>query len=117
MNKIYWLQPEDNLLGKWQRKVTDISGSATFCILPWIHFATRPNGDMRLCCGSNSSGAGSDHEIGLVKNENGKPANFGSETPMTAWNNEYMRSVRTTMLNGEIPSSCTKCFDDINISL
>lgn len=112
MSNIYWLQPEDNLLGKWQRKVADISGSDTFCILPWIHFATRPNGDMRLCCGSNSSGAGSDHEIGLVKNENGYPANFGSETPMNAWNNDYMRSVRTTMLNGEIPRSCTKCFDE-----
>ena len=30
MSKIYWLQPEDNLLGKWQRKVADISGSDTF---------------------------------------------------------------------------------------
>jgi pyruvate-formate lyase-activating enzyme len=67
---------------------------------------------MRLCCGSNSSGANSDHEIGLVKNETGRPANFGRETPMSAWNNEYMRSVRTTMLEGNIPKSCSKCFDE-----
>jgi organic radical activating enzyme len=67
---------------------------------------------MRLCCNSNSSGAGSDHEIGLVKNETGRPANFGRETPMTAWNNDYMKSVRTTMLKGEIPASCTKCFQE-----
>ncbi len=106
------MKPEDTMLGKWQKKVADISGSNTFCILPWIHFATRPNGDMRLCCGSNSSGAGTDHEIGLVKNETGRPANFGHETPMSAWNNEYMRSVRTTMLEGKIPTSCTKCFDE-----
>jgi MoaA/NifB/PqqE/SkfB family radical SAM enzyme len=112
MDKIYWLQPEDNLLGKWQRKVADLSGSHTFCVLPWIHFATRPNGDMRLCCGANSSGAGEDHQIGLVKNETGRPANFGRETPMSAWNNEYMRSVRTTMLEGNIPKSCSKCFDE-----
>jgi len=32
--------------------------------LPWIHFATRPNGDMRLCCSSNASGAGADHTVG-----------------------------------------------------
>lgn len=110
MNKVFWLQPEETMLGSWQRKVEKLSGSNTFCILPWIHFATRPNGDMRLCCNSNSSGAGTDHEIGLVKNETGRPANFGRETPMSAWNNEYMRSVRTTMLEGRIPSSCKKCY-------
>ena len=109
---IYWYAKEDTKLGQYQRKVESLSGSPTFCVLPWIHFATRPNGDMRLCCGSNSSGAGTDHEIGLVKNESGRPANFGFETPMSAWNNEYMRSVRTTMLEGNIPRSCTKCFDE-----
>jgi MoaA/NifB/PqqE/SkfB family radical SAM enzyme len=64
---------------------------------------------MRLCCNANSSGAGTDHEIGLVKNETGRPANFGRETPMSAWNNEYMKDVRLTMLEGKIPASCSKC--------
>lgn len=99
-------------LNEYKNIITKTSGSATFCVLPWIHFATRPNGDMRLCCSANASGAGIDHEVGLVKMENGKPANFGRETPMQAWNNEYMRSVRTTMLRGEIPTSCTKCFEE-----
>jgi hypothetical protein len=112
MNKVFWMQPVGTMLGRWQQKVADQAGSNTFCVLPWIHFATRPNGDMRLCCGSNSSGANSDHEVGLVKNETGWPANFGRETPMSAWNNEYMRSVRTTMLEEKIPKSCTKCFDE-----
>ena len=112
MKSVYWLQPKETKLGHWQRKVQELSGSNTFCILPWIHFATRPNGDMRLCCNANSSGANSDHEIGLVKNESGRPANFGRETPMSAWNNEYMRSVRETMLDGKIPASCKKCFDE-----
>jgi MoaA/NifB/PqqE/SkfB family radical SAM enzyme len=112
MDKVFWIQPEDTMLGRWQRKVEDLSGSNTFCILPWIHFATRPNGDMRLCCSANASGAGVDHTVGLVKNEKGIPANFGIETPMSAWNNEYMQSVRTTMLEGNIPKSCTKCFEE-----
>jgi hypothetical protein len=99
-------------LNEYKSKIEQVSGSKTFCVLPWIHFATRPNGDMRLCCSANASGAGVDHEVGLVKMENGKPANFGRETPMQAWNNEYMRSVRTTMLRGEIPASCTKCFEE-----
>ena len=111
-DQIFWYAKEDTKLGSWQRKVEELSGSPTFCILPWIHFATRPNGDMRLCCSANASGAGENHTIGLVRNEQGEPANFGRETPMSAWNNEYMKSVRTTMLDGEIPASCAKCYDE-----
>lgn len=95
-----------------KESITNVSGSKTFCALPWIHFATRPNGDMRLCCSANASGAGENHTVGLVKNEQGVPANFGRDTPMSAWNNTYMKSVRTTMLNQEIPSSCSKCFQE-----
>ena len=94
---------------EWQNKIETVSGSKTFCVLPWIHFATRPNGDMRLCCSANASGAGENHTVGLVKNERGQPANFGRETPMSAWNNEYMKDVRLTMLEGKIPASCSKC--------
>lgn len=111
-NEIYWMQSESTKLGLWQNKIATISGSKTFCILPWIHFATRPNGDMRLCCSANASGAGNDHTVGLVKNENGVPANFGRETPMSAWNNIYMKSVRKIMLEGNIPNSCSKCFQE-----
>lgn len=110
--EIYWMQPESTKIGLWQNKIAEVSKSKTFCILPWIHFATRPNGDMRLCCSANASGAGTDHEVGLVKNEAGDPANFGKESPMSAWNNEYMRSVRKIMISGEIPKSCSKCFQE-----
>lgn len=81
----------------------------SFCVLPWIHMATRPNGDMRLCCSANASGAGTDHTVGLVKNE-GKIVNFSSTTPMDAWNSDYMCKTRRTMMAGEVPASCTKCF-------
>ena len=67
MNKKDWYKDENTELGKYQREIEKVSGSPTYCVLPWIHFATRPNGDMRLCCSSNASGAGSDHQIGLVK--------------------------------------------------
>lgn len=111
MNK-FWLSNQNKELQKYQIEIEQLSKSSTFCILPWIHFATRPNGDMRLCCSANASGAGADHEVGLVKMEHGRPANFGRETPMEAWNNDYMKSVRTTMLNGQIPASCQKCFQE-----
>jgi hypothetical protein len=93
--------------------IEERTGSPTFCALPWIHVATRPNGDARLCCVTNASGAKTgDHTVGLVKKEDGVPANFGRETPLEAFNNQYMRSVRLTMLEGKIPASCTKCFEE-----
>lgn len=113
MTKIFWLQPENTQIGKGQRQVYDITGSYSFCALPWIHVATRPNGDARLCCVTNASGAATgDHTVGLVKKEDGVPANFGKQLPLEAFNNEYMRSVRKTMLEGNIPASCTKCFEE-----
>jgi len=110
--KNYWYNDEKTELGKYQREIETKSNTSTFCVLPWIHFATRPNGDMRLCCSANASGAGKNHEVGLVKMEDGRPANFSRDTPMQAWNNSYMKSVRTTMIDEQIPISCTKCFDE-----
>jgi sulfatase maturation enzyme AslB (radical SAM superfamily) len=97
---------------KFYQILEEKTGSKTFCVLPWIHFATRPNGDMRLCCSANASGAGSDHTVGLVKNERGVPANFGNSKPLEAWNNDYMKDVRLTMLEGKIPASCSKCIGE-----
>lgn len=96
----------------WQERIATASGSNTFCVLPWIHFATRPNGDMRLCCSANASDPGGDHGVGLVRNNLGQPSNFANETPIEAWNTDYMKHVRTTMLNGEIPKSCNRCFKE-----
>lgn len=113
MDKIFWLQPEDTRIGQGQRKIAELTGSYSFCALPWIHIATRPNGDARLCCVTNASGAHTgDHTVGLVKKENGEPSNFGKQLPLEAWNNEYMQDVRKTMLEGKIPASCTKCFEE-----
>jgi organic radical activating enzyme len=98
---------------KYITLIEEKTGSKTFCALPWIHLATRPDGDSRLCCVTNASGASTgDHGVGLVKKENGIPANFGRDTLLSAWNNEYMQDVRQTMLQGKIPQSCTKCFEE-----
>jgi sulfatase maturation enzyme AslB (radical SAM superfamily) len=107
----YWYAKSDTKLGKFQREL-ETKSSCTFCVLPWIHLATRPNGDMRLCCTANTSGAGKNHTVGLIKNADGTHANFGKVTPMQAWNNDFMKDVRTTMLAGEIPASCKGCFDE-----
>jgi len=113
MSKTFWIQPVDTQLGTWQQKITEVTGSKSFCVLPWIHLATRPNGDMRICCVANASGADSgDYSVGLVKKENGLPANFSNDLPTEAFNNSYMKSVRKTMLAGEVPASCLKCYKE-----
>ena len=36
--------------------------SDTFCILPWIHLSTRPDGSMRVCCTANASSVGATND-------------------------------------------------------
>lgn len=90
----------------------------SFCILPWIHLSTRPNGHMRLCCTANASSAGATNdkkyggEVGILKTDSGKPANLGHVGLLEAWNGPYMRRVRQMMLKGEQPPSCLKCFKE-----
>jgi hypothetical protein len=86
----------------------------TFCPLPWIHIATRPNGDVRVCCTANASGAGIEDikDAGLVKDQAGNIMNLQKYTLEQVWNSTYMKSVRLQMLDGQIPASCTKCFKE-----
>lgn len=94
--------------------------SPTFCALPWLHLSSRPDGKMRTCCTSNASsvqdpdssnkvGGG---EVGVVKNDDGIPANFNHTSLEDAWNSAYMRNVRKMMLRGEKPASCLKCYKE-----
>lgn len=87
--------------------------SKTFCPLPWIHLATRPNGDVRVCCTANASGAGEDDskEVGLVTS-NGVNMNLQTSTLAEVWNSNYMKTIRLQMLDNKIPTSCTKCFKE-----
>jgi hypothetical protein len=94
------------------------SVSPTFCVLPWIHLSTRPNGHMRVCCTANASSAGATNtkefggEVGIVRNADGRPANLNHTDLLDGWNNDYMKDVRRKMLAGEIPASCSKCFKE-----
>ena len=107
------MKHENSELASWQQQLADVTGSASFCVIPWLHLATRPNGDARICCVANASGSYSgDYAVGLVKKEDGDPSNFGKELPSQVFNSEFMRSVRKLMLEGNIPASCTKCFEE-----
>jgi len=92
--------------------------SPTFCVLPWIHLSTRPNGHMRVCCTANASSVRATNdqkykgEVGILKRDDGKPANLNHTDLKVAWNAPYMKNIRIKMLKGEIPPSCQKCFKE-----
>ena len=87
--------------------------SNTFCPLPWIHLATRPNGDVRVCCTANASGAGAEDvkDAGLVKHNN-QVMNLKHHTIEEVWNSDQMKLTRLQMLNNQQPTSCTKCYQE-----
>jgi MoaA/NifB/PqqE/SkfB family radical SAM enzyme len=87
--------------------------TSTFCPLPWIHLATRPNGDVRVCCTANASGADiiDTKDVGLVK-QAGVVMNLRNHTIEQVWNSEQMRETRLQMLAGKKPASCVKCYQE-----
>lgn len=97
---------------------TFVPPSDSFCVLPWIHLSTRPNGHMRLCCTANASSVGATNdkefggEVGVLKKDDGKPANLNTTDLLSAWNNSFMKGVRLQMLSGQQPPSCRKCFKE-----
>ena len=92
--------------------------SDTFCILPWVHLSTRPDGSMRVCCTANASSVGATNDkehggqVGILKDDTGKPSNLNVSDFLTSWNSTYMKNVRRQMLNGEKPASCLKCYKE-----
>jgi MoaA/NifB/PqqE/SkfB family radical SAM enzyme len=95
--------------------IDSIVNSKTFCPLPFIHLATRPNGDVRVCCTANASGADivDTKEIGLVT-QKGVKMNLRNHTIEEVWNSDSMRNTRLEMQQGSIPNSCKKCFEEEN---
>tara|TARA_B000000532_G_scaffold228452_1_gene208155 strand:- start:1106 stop:2437 length:1332 start_codon:yes stop_codon:yes gene_type:complete len=73
---------------------------------------------MRVCCTANASSVGPTNDkehggqVGILKDEEGRPNNLNVSDFETAWNSKYMRNVRKQMLNGEMPPSCLKCYKE-----
>ena len=74
---------------------------------------------MRVCCTANASGVQNpdsqdkiESDIGILKNDDGMPANLANTSLTEAWNNTYMREPRKAMMRGEKPKSCIKCYKE-----
>jgi hypothetical protein len=73
---------------------------------------------MRVCCTANASGVSitkeqsSGPQVGILKDEEGRPNNLNVSDFLSSWNSTYMKTVRKQMLSGEEPTSCTKCYKE-----
>jgi len=66
--------------------------SETFCLLPFIHMATKTDGDMKLCCRSWPLG------------------NINDTSMKELWNSDKYKDIRRQLLNGERPPECDACW-------
>lgn len=86
--------------------------SKTFCVLPWTHLATHPNGMVSLCCQSEMKDGASFAEIA------GKPVSFNDDHEINdVLNCEKFRAVRLEMLRGEQPKICSGCYKQEELGL
>lgn len=64
-----------------------------FCILPFTHFSTRPNGDITPCC-----------------RYMGKLGNIKEQSIEDIWNGTEVKTLRNEFLNGLRPNDCWPCW-------
>jgi len=80
---------------------TPDSISPTFCILPWVQLASKPDGKLNLCCMASHS---------LLKDENGRDLRMNEDSFEKIWNCEKLKTTRLKMLAGEAIPECKVCY-------
>lgn len=85
--------------------------SNTFCILPWIHAQTKPNGQMKPCCRFDTKHL--DYQL-TDKTYKFDKFNINNENMsfITALKSPEWQEIRTTMLDGERVPGCRKCYQE-----
>jgi hypothetical protein len=79
--------------------------SATFCILPWMHAFADEQGVMWPCCRSVGSGQPN------LEDDSGLPVRIDRAGGIIeAMNTRTMRDLRVSMLAGQQPAACERCY-------
>lgn len=75
------------------------------CMAPWTHTYLSPQSERRLCCASREPAQNFKQYIDT-------DTGTGEYNPVSLeewWNSEHVRSIRRTMMNGDIPDACQVC--------
>ena len=78
---------------------------STFCPLAWNSINLRNNGDLRICCNTNSYSP----KKGIMRKADGTPYNAGRDDLNDARNAEIIKDVRVSMMKGEWNPECERC--------
>ena len=78
---------------------------STFCPLAWNSINLRNNGDLRICCNTNSYSP----QKGIMRKEDGTPYNAGRDDLNDARNAEILKDVRVSMMKSEWNPECERC--------
>lgn len=81
--------------------------SDTFCSLPWMHLASKTNGDMRVCCQTNQG-----PNKGLLRDNFGNVLNLYYDDIEQTRNNPLLKDIRTFLMNGKRHPECKRCWDE-----
>lgn len=79
----------------------NFSNNKSFCVLPWMHVATLPNGDIRPCCISSAT----------INKKDGMPFNLGKDSISDILNSDEYKDIREKMLQGIPVTGCERCYD------
>ena len=74
----------------------DKPGSKTFCILPWIHLHSLPNGNVIPCC------------VAPYEDSFG---NLNESSFSELWNSDRQKELRRNMLDEKKSNSCKRCYE------
>lgn len=82
----------------------------SFCTATVLHTFISPQSERRLCCASREEPQWNQQYIdkGEAKNTDYSPMSLDEW-----WNSEYVRNIRVQMKNGEVPSQCEICNNNI----
>ena len=78
-----------------------------FCPVPWIHFATKPDGDIRLCCHANHG-----PDRGVLRKDNDEPYNLSVDNILDSRNSKLSKEVRLSIINDKRHPECTRCWQE-----
>jgi hypothetical protein len=82
----------------------------SFCTASVLHTMAHPTGERRLCCASREE---PQFFKGYIDKGEAKHSDYNPIPLDDWWNSEYIRSIRLKMKNGEVPSQCEICNDNI----
>lgn len=74
----------------------------SICSYIWAGLEINANGTMRPCC----------EFFDTIKDQDGREFNIATDTIEAVIDSDYMKNIRNSMLAGEKPSTCNKCWED-----